>query len=91
VEKYYFEFCDNNSKRWDGRQLVGEEEWLEGLYEPDELVVGKRIELPFPVKGSSSVKYWSAVIVYPNSAEPMKAGKAKPCLMQPISRPYPVL
>ena len=60
-----------------GSSYVGEEEWLEGLYEPDELVVGKKMELPFPVKGSSEVKYWSAVLVDPNSAKPMKAGKAK--------------
>lgn len=38
-------------------------DWLESLYEPSELLVGKTISLPWRAKGG--IQHWKAVIIRP--------------------------
>ncbi len=33
----------NNSKRWDGKEIIIDGVWLEDLYNPEDLVVGKEV------------------------------------------------
>ncbi len=76
-QKYCFEYINNDSKRWDGKQVLVNDEWLETLYKPEELTVGKKLRIPYPVKRSSEVVYWNAVLVDPQSAKPVKANTKK--------------
>ena len=59
---YCVRFEGNNSKRWDGKQIMLEREWLESLYSQEDLCPGKVVELPWEQKGAGCVK-WRAVIV----------------------------
>ena len=60
--RYCVRFEGNRSKKWDGRQIMLESEWLESLYSRDDLCPGKIVELPWEEKGAGCVK-WKAVIV----------------------------
>ena len=57
---------NNSSKRWDGKVLSLEGEWLESLYQPNKLVIGSKLKLPWSGKGGK-ITYWNAVGVDPNS------------------------
>ena len=59
--KYRIRYEVNSSKRWDGREILLDVDWLESLYEPGELIAGKQVSLPWQGKGN--VKYWNAVIL----------------------------
>lgn len=59
---YVVRYEGNSSKRWDGREIVLDGSWLELLYQPSELVNGKRVCLPWMAKGGK-VKNWNAVVV----------------------------
>ena len=68
--KYCVEFVENNSKKWDGKRVWLEGEWLSDLFAKDELVPGKRLSLPFPSsRGSSETKDWNAILIDPNDHE----------------------
>lgn len=75
-EKYYVQYYGNSSKRWDGKVIVVDGSWLEGLYAPSELVPGKELSLPYTKKGGV-VQNWKAVVVLP-AANPSPATVAKP-------------
>ena len=65
VSRYLVQY-ENNSKRWDGKLLSLEGEWLESLYQLNELSVGSKLKLPRSGK-RGKVTYWNAVIVDPNT------------------------
>ena len=60
--RYFIRFVGNNSKRWDGKEIELQREWVENLYTADELHIGKKLNLPWPGKGGN-VTYWNAVVV----------------------------
>ena len=60
------QYKNNGSKRWDGKVLFLEGEWLETLYQPNELVIGSKLKLPWSGKGGK-ISYWNAVVVDLNS------------------------
>ena len=60
------QYENNGSKRWDGKVLFMDGEWLESLYQPNELVIGSKLKLPWSGKGGK-ISYWNAVVVDPNS------------------------
>ena len=62
-KEYIVKFEGNNSKKWDGREINLDGEWLESLYDPKELTSGKQLRLPWPEKGEE--KYWNAVLMEP--------------------------
>lgn len=63
-KKYTVKYEGNSSKRWDGREIVLDGNWLETLYQPSELVPGKIFSLPWMTKGGT--QHWSAVVVEEN-------------------------
>ena len=62
-EKYCVRYKGNTSKRWDGREILLDAEWLESLYDPLELIVGKKVRLPWRAKGG--IQHWNAVVIRP--------------------------
>ena len=66
VFRYLVQYENNGSKRWDGKVLFMEGEWLESLYQPNELVIHSKLKLPWSGKGGK-ISYWNAVLVDPNS------------------------
>ena len=62
--KYCIRYEGNSSKRWDGKEILLDAEWMEGLYSESELVAGKKLSLPWQGKGGR-VTYWRAVLVPP--------------------------
>lgn len=63
--EYVVKFKGNNSARWDGKEISVDAEWLEELYEKEELHPGCVVKLPWEsnVKGSSTSVDWRAVII----------------------------
>ena len=45
-KQYTVCYHNNNSKKWDGCEIILDGDWLHTLYEPSELVPGKEVELP---------------------------------------------
>ena len=62
ANEYTVRFKGNCSKRWDGKDIVVDGEWLEELYNKEELCPGRVIELPWEGKDGKSVG-WRVVIV----------------------------
>ena len=60
--KYSIRYEGNNSKRWDGRIIKLDGEWLESLYERSVLIEGKRVDQPWALKGGA-IQVWKGVIV----------------------------
>ena len=58
---YLIEYNGNNSKRWDGKKIIVDGEWLRSLYSTEELVIGKELKLPWKAKGGKVVE-WKAVL-----------------------------
>jgi hypothetical protein len=74
--KYTVRYEGNNSKRWDGREILLDGEWLESLYPKEDLTPGKIVNLPWQTKGG--VKVWTAVLVKPDTeaAVPKTKGRS---------------
>ena len=51
-------------KRWDGKEIVVEESWLESLCSPEELCDGKEEQLPWRAKGGKT-QIWNGIVVDP--------------------------
>ena len=62
---YYIQYENNNSKRWDGKVIQLEGEWLESLYQREELLPGKKVVLPWQGKSGSPIQHWNGVVVAP--------------------------
>ena len=61
--KYTVRYQNNNSKRWDGKEIVLDGEWLETMYSPHDLQPGKVLSLPWSGKNGRE-ETWSAVVVH---------------------------
>ena len=68
--KYCVQYVNNSSKKWDGKKILLDGKWLESIYPPSELTIGKKLCLPWQVKGG--VQYWNAVLVPANSTPEKK-------------------
>ncbi len=66
--KYSVRYEGNNSKRWDGKEILIDGEWLEDLYNPEDLVVGKEVLLPWAGKRGKVVE-WKGILVGPKSSK----------------------
>ena len=55
-------FEGNNSKRWDGKEILLETSVLEDMYEPDQLMHSSHVTIPWKGKGGR-VSNWNAVVV----------------------------
>ena len=65
-EKYCIKYQDNNSKRWDGREIWVNAEFIEDHYDPQDLVPGFKVS--FPWKSKNKITNWNAVIVDPKAS-----------------------
>ena len=68
-KKYCIRYTGNSSKRWDGKEIWVDGEWVEELYNPSELTDGKQIRLPWKGK-QGRITYWEAVIVSTDKPKP---------------------
>lgn len=76
--QYCVEFINNNSRKWDGKRVWLEGDWLSEMFDVDELVPGKKITLPFPSPNQSGkTKDWNAVVVNPDEMQQPKRSKRK--------------
>ena len=62
--QYCVQFEDNNCKKWDGKKVWLDGEWLEELYQPPQLSPGSKISLPWPGRGGH-IKQWKATVIDP--------------------------
>ena len=63
--KYCVRYEGNGSKKWDGKMIWLDGEWLRSLYDHSELVPGNKLSLPWMGKGGR-MTYWSVVLVDPS-------------------------
>ena len=68
--KYCVRYLNNNSKRWDGREIWIDLEFMEALYNPSMLIPGFEVSLPW--KGKTKTTYWNAVIIDPTTSKLFK-------------------
>ena len=61
-QKYCIRYEGNGSKRWDGKEILVDKDWLESLYDPVSLVDGKAVVLPWSGK-KGAYRDWKAVVV----------------------------
>ena len=59
---YVVKFKGNGSKKWDGKDITVDAEWLEELYKKSELCPGRIVEIPFSGKGGTTIG-WRVMIV----------------------------
>ena len=57
---YCIRYENNQSKRWDGKELLVDKDWVDELY-PDGIYPGKQLELPWTGKKGKTVM-WNAVV-----------------------------
>ena len=74
-KKYCVRYEGNNSRKWDGREIMLDGNWLEELYEPSQILPGMPVRLPWPKK-HGGIEYWLGVIVEPAVIEPAIADTA---------------
>jgi len=71
-KQYVVRFENNNSKRWDGKEVWLDSEILDELYDSTELFHGANITVPWKCKGGR-ITHWKAVFINPNSPQQGKA------------------
>jgi hypothetical protein len=54
-------YIGNNSKKWDGKEILVEAETLMDDYTPEDLVEGKVLQLPWKGKGGK-MRQWNLVV-----------------------------
>lgn len=64
-QQYVVRFNNNNSKRWDGKEVWLDPEVLDELYDSSELFDGANITVPWKGKGGK-ISHWNAVFIDPN-------------------------
>ena len=57
---YCIRYENNASKRWDGKELLVDKDWLDDLY-PEGIYPGKQLQLPWTGKKGKTVM-WNAVV-----------------------------
>ena len=60
VTNYCIRYENNGSKRWDGKELLVDKDWVDELYV--DVYPGKRIQLPWTGKKGKTVM-WNAVVI----------------------------
>ncbi len=63
-----FDTKEITAKKWDGRVILVNGEWIESLYTPEDLIIGKEVLLPWAGK-KGKVQEWKAVLVCPKSSK----------------------
>ena len=61
--RYCVRYEENESKRWDGKEVLIDGTWLEHLYKPSDLAPGKRVILPWQGKAGGKITHWKAIVV----------------------------
>ena len=61
-KEYIGRFKGNNSKLWDGKDIVLDADWVEEKYSKEELFPGRIVKLPWEGKDGQSV-HWRMMIV----------------------------
>lgn len=70
--RYFVRFEGNNSKKWDGRQIMFDDsEWLESMYSLEDLCPGKVVELPY------EEETWRAVMIDSTASESLPEPKGE--------------
>ena len=60
---YFVKYENNNSKRWDGKTVVIDGDWLQNVCGNNtEIWCGDKIKFPWTAK-KGKVQYWNAVVV----------------------------
>ena len=67
-KQYIVRFNDNNSKRWDGKEVWLDTKILNELYDSSELFDDANIIVPCKGKGGK-ISHWNAVFIDPNSRQ----------------------
>jgi len=75
ARQYCVRYEGNSSKRWDGWEILLDGDWPESLYEPSELVPGKKLSLPWQGK-RGHITHWRAIVI-PAALTPSSGGAAK--------------
>ena len=61
-KSYCVQYENNNSKRWDGKRVLIDGQWLHSVCDMSEIHCGDKIKLPWTAK-KGKVQYWNAVVV----------------------------
>ena len=59
---YCVKYENNNSKRWDGKTVMIDGEWLHSVCNMCEIHCGDKIKLPWTAK-KGKIQYWNAVFL----------------------------
>ena len=63
AQKYVLRYTGNHSKKWDGKEIILDRDYLQSLVEEEsELVPGGNVKLPWTKRGGGK-EVWNAVIV----------------------------
>ena len=74
------QFEDNNSKKWDGKEVWLEAYVVDELYNSTEMLHGAKLMVPFKGKGGK-ITHWNTIYIDPsqsNCAEEPAAATDKP-------------
>jgi len=72
-KSYCIRYENNGSEKWDGSEILLGTKYMESLYDKNELVPGKAVELPWETNGETEI--WKGVIVELSSKKPDTPGK----------------
>ncbi len=81
---------NNSSKRWDGKVIEVEADWLHSLYAEEAVVPGKELVLPWPGK-KGVVKSWNGVIVEKEQKQPASSSSEGNTKAGTVVIVYPIL
>ena len=59
---YCVKYENNNSRRWDDKMVMIDEEWLHSVCNTSEIHCGDKVKLPWTAK-KGKMQYWNAVVV----------------------------
>ena len=59
---YCVQYENNNSKRWDGKRVLIDGQWLHSVCDMSEIHCGDKIKLPWTAK-KGKMQYWNVVVV----------------------------
>jgi len=72
AKRHLVRFEDNNSKKWDGKEVWLDAYVLDELYDSKELLHGAKISVPFKGKGGK-ITHWNAIYVDPEEPAPSQS------------------
>lgn len=62
TKTYCVKYENNNSKRWDGKTVMIDGEWLHSVCNTSNVHCGDKVKLPWTAK-KGKIQYWNAVVV----------------------------